>query len=99
MYVVVVEFEIVEGAFDRFLELVRRNAALSLRDEPACSRFDVCTASDRPGTVFLYEIYDDAAGFEAHTRTRHFIDFDGAVGPLTAGKEVRIYDLQPEITP
>lgn len=91
MFAVVVTFEIRPGDEAAFLDLVRQNARASVRDEPGCQLFDVCTDPGRPAEVFLYEIYDDAAAFEVHKTTPHFIDFDRASAPLVASKSVRTF--------
>lgn len=91
MYAVTVLFKIKEGRRDEFLPLMIENAKLSLRDEPGCSRFDVCTDPTRPDDVFLYEIYDDAAAFQAHLQTPHFKDFDTKVFSMIAEKSVWTY--------
>ena len=92
MLVVAVTFYTTGTGMPEFLNLVRANAAQSLT-EPGCHRFDVCTASDGAAEVFLYEIYDDAAAFEAHLRTPHFLEFNQAVASLVTGKQVMQYRL------
>ena len=89
-----VEFTVRPGAFCPFHELVTANAAASLRDEPGCRQFDVLVPDDGAGhDVALYEIYDDAAAFDAHLQTRHFRDFDAASADLVEHKAVRRYRL------
>ena len=89
MFVVTVEFEIRPGGFDAFLPLMLENARASRAIEPGCRQFDVCTDGTRPGTVFLYEVYDDRLAFEAHLASEHFRRFDHAVQNLLANKVVR----------
>ncbi|CTQ52849.1 Autoinducer 2-degrading protein LsrG [Roseibium album] len=91
MYAVTVLFKINEGRQDEFLPLMIENAKLSLKDEPGCRQFDVCTDPARPGDVFLYEIYDDAAAFQAHLQTPHFKSFDANVSDMIAAKTVGTY--------
>ncbi|SMX50187.1 putative quinol monooxygenase [Maliponia aquimaris] len=91
MFAVVVSFEIKPEVREAFLDLIRQNAHASVRDEPGCRQFDVCADPARPTEVFLYEIYDDAAAFEVHMTTPHFIDFDRASAPLVASKSVMTY--------
>lgn len=79
-----------------FLSALRENAAKSLRDEPGCRRFDVCTDPDDPALFFLYELYDDARAFAAHKATPHFRDFDALVRDWTAGKVVKTYALDQD---
>jgi quinol monooxygenase YgiN len=50
----------------------------------------VCVDSADKASVFLYEVYDDRAAFDAHLATAHFKRFDAAVAPMVASKAVRI---------
>jgi len=93
MYCVSVEFEIKTEHWQAFLERVKRQRDASL-DEPACRAFDVWIASERPGRVFLHEIYDDADGFAAHLQTDHFQQFDSATAAMVADKSVQTWDRQ-----
>jgi quinol monooxygenase YgiN len=95
MFVVTVAFRSVPDRATDFLAALRENAATSLRDEPGCHRFDVCTDPDDPEAFFLYELYTDAQAFEAHKATRHFLAFDALVRDWTAGKTVKTYHLLP----
>lgn len=92
-YVVMVDFRLKTGTFARFRKLIVENARASLRDEPGCRQFDVVIPQGGKDRVFLYEIYDDAAAFEAHKQTAHFALFDRESGPLVAAKEVTLGDL------
>ncbi len=91
MFAVVVTFQIAPGQMAAFLPRMRANAAASLRHEPGCHRFDVCTDPARPDEVFLYELYTDQAAFDAHLATDHFKAFDAEAGPMIAGKSVATY--------
>jgi quinol monooxygenase YgiN len=88
--VILAEFELHAGAEPEFRRLVLENAAASVRDEPGCSLFEVLTPEGGPGqAIVLYEIYDDAAAFDAHLATPHFARFNAATAPLVARKTVR----------
>ena len=89
MYVITVEFEIDPERLEAFLPLMTENAASSVRDEPGCRQFDVCQDPEAANRIFLYEIYDDRAAFEAHLETPHFKRFDAAVSPMVTAKTVR----------
>ena len=78
MYVVTVVFTIDLACWDDFIQLMLENAARSRNDEPGCRRFDVCTDPMRPGRVFLYELYDDVAAFDAHLAATHYQSFAAA---------------------
>ena len=89
MFAVVVDFELAPGTMDRFLPLMIENAQSSLRDEPGCLRFDVWTDEATPDAVYLYEIYDSEAAFQAHMQTPHFKAFNLAADGMIAAKTVK----------
>lgn len=91
MFAVVVTFQIKPGCVADFMPLMTRNAATSLSKEPGCRQFDVATDLSQPEEVFLYELYDDAAAFEAHLASAHFKSFDTAVADMIAAKSVKTY--------
>ncbi|WP_282047222.1 putative quinol monooxygenase [Roseibium album] len=91
MFAVTVQFQIRDGMFETFMPLMIENAKASLEGEPGCRQFDVCSDPDRPNEVFLYEIYDDAAAFQAHLKTPHFQAFDVQVAPMISEKSVATY--------
>ncbi len=90
MYAVTVTFTLHPGALAEFLPLMTANARTSLQEEPGCGQFDICLG-DTPDTVFLYEIYDDRAAFDAHLASAHFKSFDAAVTDMIADKEIRLF--------
>lgn len=91
------DFRLKPGSQAAFRQLVDANAAVSVRDEPGCRRFDVLEPqvpdSGEGGRVVLYEIYDDRAAFDAHLKTAHFAAFDTASAPYVADKQVTEYRL------
>lgn len=91
MFAVCVTFQIVHGQMDVFMPLMLANARASLSDEPECHRFDVLTDPARPNEVGLYELYTDAAAFDAHLASAHFKTFDAAVSAMIASKSVQTY--------
>ncbi|MES0807844.1 putative quinol monooxygenase [Roseibium sp. SCPC15] len=91
MFAVTVCFQIKEGQLDEFLPLMIENAQTSLKAEPGCRQFDVCTDDARPGEIFLYEIYDDATAFQVHLASEHFLKFDSEVSSMVADKKVATY--------
>jgi len=91
MYVIIVDFEIQPGRLAEFMPLMTGNAAASLRDEPGCRQFDVCQNPEAPHMIFLYEVYDDRAAFEAHLRMPHFRSFDSATADMIISKTVRSF--------
>ena len=92
MYVVAVEFEIHEALLQAFMPLMRENAHKSRTTEAGCRQFDICVDPERRTFVFLYELYDDRAAFDAHMATPHFKEFDRATAAMIKAKQVRLLE-------
>lgn len=92
-YVIIAEFALKPESRDRFLELVRENAKESLHNEKGCRRFDVCVPRDGSAQVFLYEIYDDEAAFDAHIATGHFKAFTAAATGMVENRRILRLEL------
>jgi len=90
MLVVCVYFEIKPVFIDAFLEVMRKNALASLKNEIGCHQFDVNQDPLSPNSIFLYELYEDAAAFELHKQTDHYLEFNEAIAPMIIGKTLRI---------
>jgi quinol monooxygenase YgiN len=65
---------------ERIAELVH-----AVRREPGCLTFTAYEARDTPGRFCLYEVYTDAAAFEAHLKTDHVHTFISAIPALSTG--------------
>ncbi len=91
MFAVAVTFQVKLDCLTAFLPLMLENARTSLREEPGCQHFDICHT---PGeaTVFLYEIYDNKAAFDAHRAMDHFKDFDAATAQMIDTKKLRMFE-------
>jgi quinol monooxygenase YgiN len=93
MFAVVVSFKIHPGKTQEFLGHMRVNAQSSLRDEPGCHKFDVCTDPSRPDEVFLYELYTDEAAFGVHQTMPHYTVMGKAAAGLVADRDLRTYSV------
>jgi quinol monooxygenase YgiN len=92
MYVVTVEFELhADHAFE-FARLIGENARISATTEQGCRQFDVCRDPKDSTYIFLYEVYNDRAAFEAHLATEHFKTFDRNSGQMVLNKKVRLLE-------
>lgn len=92
MYVVTVHFTVHAEHADAFRVAMLDNAAASLREEPGCHYFDVCEDPAVPGSIFLYELYDDRAAFEAHLATPHFNAFNDGTAHMVADKQAAMFE-------
>ncbi len=61
----------VMGRRAALLEEFKAHAARSLENEPGCLRFDVLVPADAADRLHAYEMYEDAAAFEAHRESDH----------------------------
>lgn len=93
LFVVTVQFSVDPDHLAGFMREMVANARDSRQREPGCLAFDICEDPSRPGQIFLYEIYQDAAAFEQHKREAHFLAFDRTVAPWILHKEIRILSL------
>ena len=85
MYCVTVTFQIDPERMAEFLPLMIANAHASVTGEPGCQVFDVWSEG---ATVYLYEVYDNRAAFDAHLASLHFKAFDAAVQGMVTSKQI-----------
>lgn len=64
-YVVAASWRAKEGEEEAIAAILERVVPI-FRAEPACRQFVAHRSVDDPRTFFLYEQYDDEAGFNAH---------------------------------
>lgn len=89
MFSLVVQLQVQPERREEFLAAIAANAAASVRDEPGCLRFDVGAVADDETRFVLYELYTDAAAFEAHRRAPHFARWrEAAARVLVPGSQV-----------
>ena len=75
MFSLMVQMEVRPGLREQFLAGMAANAEASVRDEPGCLRFDVCSVADDENRFVLYELYTDAKAFAAHKASPHFAEW------------------------
>ena len=92
MFVVTVRFQIKPGQEDGFHAAILDQARNSLRLELDCHQFDVCRSPDSAGQILLYEVYTDAAAFDAHQKTDHFASFGDRVADMVEDKTVQTWN-------
>ena len=93
MYVIIAPIQIKQGYKEQYMKEIIDDARGSVNDEPGCLRFDVIQDASDSNRIWLYEVYKDAAAFEAHTQAPHFAKFRDATadwreegGPQGAGR-------------
>jgi quinol monooxygenase YgiN len=63
---IVATIEVVPGRMEEFLPLLMAHRARCLKDEPGTLQFDVLVPHEDQSKVLMYELYKDAAAFDAH---------------------------------
>jgi quinol monooxygenase YgiN len=72
MLALIVEFRIKPSHVADFERAMLENARASRETEPGCRQFDVCRDPDDACAFVLYELYDDEAAIDCHTKTAHY---------------------------
>jgi quinol monooxygenase YgiN len=88
-FVIIAEFAVKPDRLDQFLALARIDASESVAKEPGCRQFDVTLDREQPNRVVLYEVYEDAAAFDAHLETPHLAAFREGIADLIVSRQVR----------
>ena len=90
MYAIFVTINIKPGYAKEFTQASFGDSQGSVRDEPGCFRFDILSDPENLNRFYLYEVYRDAAAFEAHRETPHFKKWFSTVEEMFDGEFERI---------
>ena len=90
MITICVDFEVDPASLELFLPIMQKNASESLANEVGCHQFDILQDPQSPTKIFLYELYDDAAAFELHKQTSHYLEFNQASSEMVVSKTIRL---------
>ncbi len=90
MLSILVTINIKPGCIEEFTQASFGDAQGSVRDEPGCFRFDINQDLENQNRFYLYEVYRDAAAFEAHRETPHFKKWLATVEEMFDGEFERI---------
>ena len=86
MFSLVVQMHVRPGRREEFLAGMAANAEASVREEPGCLRFDVCSVDGDEHRFLLYELYRDAEAFAAHKATPHFAEWRAVAATVLEGQ-------------
>ena len=92
MYVITVLFSIKPEHTLKFLPAIVANARTSVAEESGCRQFDVCVSDRDSNDVFLYEVYDSKAAFDAHLASAHFRQFNESTAAWVSGKVIQAFE-------
>lgn len=91
MLAVTVTFRVASRHWEGFRKAVLANATETLARESGCHSFDVCENVDT-AEIFLFELYDDAAAFDRHLASAHYMAFAEMIAPWILDKRVACYE-------
>lgn len=98
MFVVTVTWKIKVNQADAFRACLMKQAKNSLDLEPNCLQFDVAEDPADSTRFFLYEIYKEAADFEVHLKSDHFIRFAATTAEMIDDKIVGTFHrIEPDV--
>jgi quinol monooxygenase YgiN len=86
MFSLMVQMEVRPGRRAEFLAGMTANAQASVRHEPGCLRFDVCSVDGDENRFVLYELYADADAFAAHKAAPHFAQWRTVAEQVVVGQ-------------
>ena len=89
-YINAVDIDVVPGQIDAYLAALKENGAAAVH-EPGCHEFDITVSPKEPNHVFIFEVYDNAAAFEAHRATDHFKKYAATTKDMVANRDARAF--------
>jgi (4S)-4-hydroxy-5-phosphonooxypentane-2,3-dione isomerase len=87
-YINAVDIDVVPGQIDAYLAALKENGAASVH-EPGCHEFNITVSPKDPNHVFIFEVYGNAAAFEAHRATDHFKKYAATTKDMVAKRDAR----------
>jgi quinol monooxygenase YgiN len=76
VYIVAVDLDIVPSETAKFLEAMKENGELAIK-EGGCREFNITVLASDPNHVFLYEVYDTEAALAGPSQHRQFQEVFG----------------------
>jgi autoinducer 2-degrading protein len=83
-----VDLDIVPTEMEKYLVAIKENGAASVQ-EPGCRQFDIMVLASNPNHIFLYEVYDNEAAYQAHRTTDHFKKYAATTANMVAQRNAR----------
>jgi autoinducer 2-degrading protein len=91
MLVVLVQVTVKKEMLAEFERAILVNGESARTREPGCVRFDVSQREDDPAQWLFYEVYKDAAAFEAHRASAHFAAYQQVADRALLSKTLTRY--------
>jgi (4S)-4-hydroxy-5-phosphonooxypentane-2,3-dione isomerase len=88
LYVNAVDIDVVPGKIENYLAAIKEVGAASIKSEPGCSEFDITVSQKDPNHLFIFEVYENAAAFDAHLKSDHYKKYAATAKDVVAKREV-----------
>jgi autoinducer 2-degrading protein len=85
-YINSVDIDVASSQIDNYLAALKENGAASVH-EPGCRTFNIAVSQKDPNHVFVFEVYDNAAAFDAHLQTDHFKKYGATTKDMVAKRD------------
>jgi (4S)-4-hydroxy-5-phosphonooxypentane-2,3-dione isomerase len=89
-YINAVDIDVVPGQIDAYLAALKENGAAAVH-EPGCHEFNITVSPKDSNHVFLFEVYDNDAAFQAHRATDHFKKYAATTKDMVAKRDARMF--------
>jgi quinol monooxygenase YgiN len=83
-FALIASIDVAPGRRDEFVPLLQAHAARCLKDEPGTLQFDVLLSHDGGDKVMIYELYEDEAAFDAHSKGASIVQLRKEAGSMMA---------------
>jgi quinol monooxygenase YgiN len=94
MLVVLVQVRVRTEMLAEFERAILANADAARAREPGCVRFDVNQREGDPAEWLFYEVYKDAASFDAHRASPHFAAYQRVADAALLSKTLTRYTVK-----
>ena len=88
MFVNAVDLDIVPAERDNYLAAIKENSMAAIQ-EPGGKQFDILVLASDPNHMFLYEVYENEAAFQAHRASEHFKKYAALTANMVAKRVAR----------
>jgi (4S)-4-hydroxy-5-phosphonooxypentane-2,3-dione isomerase len=90
LHILVVEYDIVPAEIDKYLTAIKELGAAAVK-ELGCRQLSIAVSQKDPNHVLLFEIWDNAAAFNAFAATDLFKKYQATTGNMIAKRDIRTF--------
>jgi autoinducer 2-degrading protein len=88
LYINAVAIDVAPGQIENYLAAIKEVGAATIKTESGCSEFDITVSQKDPNHVFVFEVYENAAAFDAHLKSDHYKKYAATAKDIVAKREV-----------